>query len=92
MGQSRADILAADVTPPEPAQDGDRPPRTSATGRGDRWYAHRPRNRARPITGLSLPRGIERDILALIAERTVAYSCLLASPVLLVLGSLLPGI
>ena len=44
------------------------------------------------ITGLSLPRGIERDILALIAERTVAYACLLASPVLLVLGSLLPGI
>lgn len=44
------------------------------------------------ITGLSLPRGIERDILALIAERTVAYASLLASPVLLVLGSLLPGI
>ncbi len=44
------------------------------------------------ITGLSLPRGIERDILALIAEQTIAYACLLASPVLLVLGSLLPGI
>lgn len=44
------------------------------------------------ITGLSLPRGIERDILGLIADRTIAYACLLASPLLLVLGSLLPGI
>ncbi|MDQ3493076.1 MAG: hypothetical protein M3452_07440 [Chloroflexota bacterium] len=44
------------------------------------------------ITGLSLPRGIERDILGLIAERTIAYACLLASPMVLVLGSLLPGI
>lgn len=44
------------------------------------------------ITGLSLPRGIERDILGLIAERTIAYICLLASPLLLTLGSLLPGI
>lgn len=44
------------------------------------------------ITGLSLPRGIERDILGLIADRTIAYASLLASPLLLVLGSLLPGI
>ncbi|MBA2275640.1 MAG: hypothetical protein H0W00_02930 [Chloroflexi bacterium] len=44
------------------------------------------------ITGLSLPRGIERDVLGLIADRTIAYACLLASPLLLVLGSLLPGI
>ncbi len=44
------------------------------------------------ITGLSLPRGIERDVLGLIADRTIAYACLLVSPLLLVLGSLLPGI
>ncbi len=44
------------------------------------------------ITGLSLPRGIERDILGLIADRTIAYASLLASPLLLVLGSLLRGI
>ena len=44
------------------------------------------------ITGLSLPRGIERDILGLVSEQTIAYACLLASPLLLVLGSLLPGI
>lgn len=44
------------------------------------------------VTGLSLPRGLERDILGLVAERTIAYACLAASPLLLVLGSLLPGI
>lgn len=44
------------------------------------------------ITGLSLPRGIERDILGLVADQTIAYVFLLASPVLLIIGSLLPGI
>lgn len=44
------------------------------------------------VTGLSLPRGLERDLLGLIAEQTIAYACLAAAPLLLVLGSLVPGI
>ena len=44
------------------------------------------------VTGLGLPTGIERDIVRLIADRTIAYACLFASPMLLVIGSLLPGI
>ena len=44
------------------------------------------------VTGLSLPSGLERDALRLILDRQVAYSALFASPMLLVIGSLLPGI
>jgi hypothetical protein len=44
------------------------------------------------VTGLGLPRGVEADILRLLSDRTVAYICLLAAPLLLAIGSLLPGI
>ncbi len=44
------------------------------------------------VTGLGLPGGVERDIVQLITDRTIAYACLFASPMLLVIGSLLPGI
>ena len=91
VGAAARRYTAADVTPPQPAQDGDRPHRTRPPRRGIAGTLIEPETVRDLITGLSLPRGIERDILAL-AERTVAYSCLLASPVLLVLGSLLPGI
>jgi hypothetical protein len=44
------------------------------------------------ISGLSLPNATERDVLRLILDRQVAYAALFASPMLLVVGSLLPGI
>ena len=44
------------------------------------------------VTGIRLPAGVESQILSLLRDRTVAYLCLLASPMLLVVGSLLPGI
>lgn len=44
------------------------------------------------ISGLSLPRGVERDIIGLLVDRTIGYACLFGSPMLLVIGSLLPGI
>jgi hypothetical protein len=44
------------------------------------------------VTGIGLPAGTERQILQLVLDKTVAYVCLLAAPMLLVLGSLLPGI
>lgn len=44
------------------------------------------------IRDLGLPNGLERDILGLVGDRTVAYACLFGSPMLLVIGSLLPGI
>jgi hypothetical protein len=44
------------------------------------------------VTGLHLPIATERQILSLVLDQTVAYVCLLASPMLLVAGSLLPGI
>jgi methylglyoxal synthase len=44
------------------------------------------------VTRLSLPNGVERDVLALVGDRTIAYACLFGSPMLLVIGSLLPGI
>ena len=44
------------------------------------------------ITGIGLPNDTERQILSLIADRTIAYVCLFGSPMLLVVGSLLPGI
>jgi hypothetical protein len=47
---------------------------------------------ARLVRQVSLPNDIERQILGWIADRTIAYLSLAASPVLLILGSLLPGI
>ena len=44
------------------------------------------------VSGLDLPSGLEADILRLLRDRTVAYLCLLGAPLLLVVGSLLPGI
>lgn len=44
------------------------------------------------IRGLPLPSGVERDLVALVAERTIAFACLFGSPMLLTIGSLLPGI
>ena len=44
------------------------------------------------VTGLSLPSSLERDALRLVLDRQVAYAALFASPMLLVIGSLLPGI
>lgn len=41
---------------------------------------------------VGLPGPLERQVLSFIGDRTIAYLCLLASPVLLVIGSLLPGI
>lgn len=46
----------------------------------------------RLVRQLSLPNDIEREILSLVTERVIAYLSLAASPVLLILGSLLPGI
>lgn len=44
------------------------------------------------LRAVSLPRDIERTLLDLAAERLVAYACLLASPVLLIVGSLVRGV
>ncbi len=44
------------------------------------------------VTGIGLPAGLESQILSLVRDRTVAYLWLLAAPMLLVIGSLLPGI
>lgn len=44
------------------------------------------------IIGLHIPSGIEADILRLLRDQTIAYVALFASPMLLVVGSLLPGI
>jgi len=44
------------------------------------------------ISGLSLPRGLERDVTGLLVDRTIGFACLFASPMPLVIGSLLPGI
>lgn len=44
------------------------------------------------ISGLDLPRGVGRDIIALVVDRTIGFACLFGSPMLLVIGSLLPGI
>jgi hypothetical protein len=46
----------------------------------------------RLVRQVSLPNDIERQLLGWMADRTIAYLCLAASPVLLILGSLLPGI
>lgn len=44
------------------------------------------------LRSVSLPRDIERTLLDLAADRVVAYACLLAAPVLLVVGSLVRGV
>ncbi len=44
------------------------------------------------ITGLPLPKDIDREVLRLALDHTVAYLLALAAPLLLVVGSLLPGI
>lgn len=44
------------------------------------------------LRSLSLPRDIQRTVVDLAADRVVAYALLLASPVLLIIGSLVRGI
>lgn len=44
------------------------------------------------LRGLSLPRDIQRTLVDLAADRVVAYALLLASPVLLLIGSLVRGV
>jgi hypothetical protein len=44
------------------------------------------------ITGLPLPKDLDRELLRLALDDTISYACALASPLLLVVGSLLPGI
>ncbi len=44
------------------------------------------------VSAFGLPSGLESQILSLVRDRTVAYLCLLAAPLLLAIGSLLPGI
>jgi hypothetical protein len=44
------------------------------------------------VSSVGLPGDLQRQILSLVLDRTVAYLCLLASPMVLVAGSLLPGI
>ncbi len=44
------------------------------------------------VRGLPLPNDIARQIVALMTEKLVAYAALAASPILLIIGSLLPNI
>ena len=44
------------------------------------------------LRGLNLPRDIQRTVVDLAADRVVAYALLLASPVLLLIGSLVRGV
>jgi hypothetical protein len=44
------------------------------------------------VTGLPLPKDIDRELLRLALDNTITYLCALAAPLLLVVGSLLPGI
>lgn len=44
------------------------------------------------LASLPLPSDLERLVRTLLVDRQVAYACLLASPLLLVVGSLLPGV
>jgi hypothetical protein len=44
------------------------------------------------VTGLPLPKDLDRDLLRLALDHTVTQACALAAPLLLVAGSLLPGI
>ena len=44
------------------------------------------------VRSLPLPTDVEGQLIRLVLDRQVAYASLLASPMLLVVGSLLPGI
>ena len=44
------------------------------------------------ITDLPLPVDLEKELVRLARSDTVAYACLAASPLVLAVGSLLPGI
>lgn len=44
------------------------------------------------IRALPIPTDIQTQVLGLIGERIIAHLCLAASPVLLIAGSLLPGL
>ena len=44
------------------------------------------------VRSVELPRDVERTVLDLATERIVAYACLVASPVLLIIGSLVRDI
>lgn len=44
------------------------------------------------IKGIGLPGDIQRQIVSLMEEKTLAWGLLAASPILLILGSLLRGI
>jgi hypothetical protein len=44
------------------------------------------------VRGLGLPRDLTRDIVSLMGEQIVAFAALAASPILLIIGSLLPNI
>lgn len=44
------------------------------------------------VRGLPLPRELSRDVISLMGEQMVAWLALAASPVLLIVGSLLPNI
>ena len=44
------------------------------------------------VQGLPLPRGLDRDILGLMEQQVAAWVALAASPILLIIGSLLPNI
>lgn len=44
------------------------------------------------IKAIGLPGDIQRQIVSLMAEKFLAWALLAASPILLIVGSLLPGI
>jgi hypothetical protein len=44
------------------------------------------------VTGLPLPKNIDRELLRLALDNTITYLFALAAPLLLLVGSLLPGI
>ena len=47
---------------------------------------------AQAIKSLPLDKDMQRQLLDLAAQRTIAYLCLAASPLLLIAGSLLKGL
>jgi hypothetical protein len=44
------------------------------------------------VRSLNLPRDVTRDVVSLMGEQMIAYAALAAAPILLIIGSLLPGI
>jgi hypothetical protein len=44
------------------------------------------------VRQLGLPADIQRLAIELVAEQMFAYACLAAAPILLILGSILPGL